>query len=114
MAEPAEAPLDEEVSGYIGALIERAAFARLPDLFCRPRPDALYTVENREGVSVRVLRTPQLSEDELLTLMKYRLAQYVAVNFVDPRMVYEARMEHEPLSGVSEHDVHLIAGSAET
>src|SRR5262245_47646800 len=46
--------------------------------------------------------------------MKYRLAQYVAVNFIDSEMVYEARMEHEPLSGVGAGDVHVIAASAET
>ena len=69
---------------------------------------------DRNGVSVLVVRTPQLSEEQLVKLMKYRLAQYLAVNFVDTEMIYEARMEYEPLSGVSPHDVHLIAGSVET
>src|SRR5258708_4089689 len=93
---------------------EAAARQRLPDLFAAEHPDALYRVVNRNGVSVLVLRTPQLPEEHLVKLMRYRLAQYLAVDFVDTEMIYEARMEYEPLYGVSPHDVHFIAGSAET
>src|SRR5205085_10115805 len=95
-------------------LIETAARQRLPDFFGGEHPDALYRVANRNGVSVVVLRTPHLAEEHLVKLMRYRLAQYLAVNFVDIDMIYEARMEYEPLAGVSPHDVHLIAGSVET
>jgi len=111
---PPDTAPDADVEAFINSLVEKAAHARLPGLFAQ-RPDgALYRVAEREGVSVVALRTLQLTQDELITLMKFRLAQYVAVNFIDPRMVYDARMEHEPLSGVSEGDVHLIAGSAAT
>jgi CRP-like cAMP-binding protein len=103
-----------EAAAFIDDLIETAARQRLPDLFADEHPDALYRVPNRNGVSVLVVRTPQLSEEHLVKLMKYRLAQYLAVNFVDTEMIYQARMEYEPLSGVSPHDVHFIAGSAET
>ncbi len=103
-----------EAAAFIGDLIETAARQRLPDLFAVEHPDALYRVRNRNGVSVLVVRTPQLSEEHLVKLMKYRLAQYLAVNFVDTEMIYQARMEYEPLSGVSPRDVHFVAGSAET
>jgi len=103
-----------EAAAFIGDLIETAARQRLPELFAAEYPDALYRVRNRNGVSVLVVRTPQLSEEHLVKLMKYRLAQYLAVNFVDSEMIYQARMEYEPLSGVSPRDVHFIAGSAET
>src|SRR3981189_2073329 len=53
-------------------------------------------------------------EEHLVKLMKYRLAQYLAVNFVDTDMIYQARMAYEPISGVSPNDVHFIAGSVET
>jgi CRP-like cAMP-binding protein len=103
-----------EAAAFIDELIETAARQRLPDLFASEHPDALYRVANRNGVSVLVLRTPQLAEEHLVKLMRYRLAQYLAVDFVDTDMIYAARMEYEPLSGVSPHDVHFIAGSAET
>ena len=103
-----------EAAAFIDNLIETAAHARLPDLFTGEHPDALYRVHDRNGVSVLVVRTPQLSEEHLVKLMKYRLAQYLAVHFVDTDMIYQARMAYEPLSGVSPNDVHFIAGSVET
>src|SRR5712691_9605604 len=103
-----------EAAAFINDLIETAARQRLPDLFAGEHPDALYHVPDRNGVSVLVVRTPQLSEEHLVKLMKYRLAQYLAVNFVDTDMIYQARMAYEPLSGVSPNDVHFIAGSVET
>src|SRR5262249_3910503 len=109
--QPAARP---EATAFISDLIDTAARQRLPDFFALEHPDALYRVTNRNGVSVVVLRTPHLSEEHLVKLMRYRLAQYLAVDFVDTDMIYEARMEYEPLSGVSPNDVHFVAGSAET
>src|SRR5260370_19724452 len=103
-----------EAAAFINDLIETAARQRLPDLFAGEHPDALYHMADRNGVSVLVVRTPQLSEEHLVKLMKYRLAQYLAVNFVDTDMIYPALMEYEPRSGVSPNDVHFIAGSVET
>ncbi len=105
---------DAEVAAFIGGLMDNAARQRLPDLFAADHPNAVYRVRDRNGVSVLVLRTPDLSEEHLVALMKFRLAQYLAVNFVDTQMIFLARMEYEPLSGVSPHDVHYIAGSTET
>jgi CRP-like cAMP-binding protein len=105
---------DPGATAFIAGLIDRAARQRLPELFAAEHPDALYRVPNRNGVSVLVVRTPALSEEHLVALMKFRLAQYLAVNFVDTQMIYHARLEYEPLAGVSQHDVHYIAGSAET
>src|SRR4030081_1256784 len=103
-----------EAAAYINDLIETAARQRLPDLFAGAHPDALYHVPDRNGVSVLVVRTPQLSEEHLVKLMKYRLAQYLAGDLVDTEVIYQARMAYEPLSGVSPNDVHFIAGSVET
>jgi hypothetical protein len=55
-----------------------------------------------------------LSSEELVALMRYRLAQYLDSDFVDGRVVYEQRLEHEPLDAVSGDDIHIVAGSAET
>src|SRR5258708_35351799 len=103
-----------EAAAFINDLIETAARQRLTDLFAGEHADALYHVPDRNGVSVLVVRTPQLSEEHLVKLMKYRLAQYLAVNFVDTDMIYQARLAYEPLSGVSPNDVHFIAGSVGT
>ena len=99
---------------YVQALIDNAARRRLPDLFSSPHPDAIYHVPDRSGVSIIVLPTTALRDEQLVDLMKYRLAQYLAVGFVDPEMIYEARMEHEPRAGILPNDIHVIAGSVET
>src|SRR5712692_232734 len=103
---------DPKVDEYGRALIAAAAQARMPQLFNDGR-ESLYR-QQRNGVSVIVVPTAGLSEAELTAIMAYRLAQYLAVHFVDPRMIYEARMEHEPISRVSPRDLHFLAGSSQT
>jgi hypothetical protein len=73
-------------------------------------------VPDRSGISTLVLRTASLQEEQLLTLLRYRLGQLVhpAVNVINPRVVFAARMENEPLAHVLPDDVHFIAGSTET
>ncbi|HET9017600.1 MAG TPA: hypothetical protein VFN57_18510, partial [Thermomicrobiaceae bacterium] len=66
---------------YARALIDAATREGLPELFGGEHPEALYRVADRNGVSVVVLTTAALSEAQLTTLMKYRLAQYLATNF---------------------------------
>src|SRR5215831_6300443 len=95
---------DTEVEAYIAALVEDADRQRLPELFEGDHPGALYRVHDRHGVSVIALPTTALSEEQCVKILKYRLAQYLLVNFADARMVYEAQLEHEPLSAVSEQD----------
>lgn len=112
--ETSQTQADPRCEAFIRCLLDKAARQRLPELFTGEHPDALYYIRNRNGVSVIALRTPSLSQDQLIKIMTYRLAQYVAINFVDARMVYEAGMEHEPLSSVSKDEVNVIAGSAET
>lgn len=103
---------DADVDAFIGGLIKNAAEARMPQLFNDGR-DALYRKE-RNGVSVLALPTPRLTQDELKAIMAYRLAQYLAVHFVDPRMIHAARMEYEPLEKISKDDIHFLAGSVAT
>src|SRR5262249_19948087 len=56
----------------------------------------------------------ELRPRQVTELLRYRLAQYLQVGFVDPVMVHEARMRHEPLSAVSAGDIHLLAGLRDT
>lgn len=106
-------PYSPEVAAWVTETIERAASIRLPDLLAG-HPDAVYSMLDRNGVTTLVLRTPALRQAQLVELMKFRLAQYLAVNFVDPAMVYAEQIEHEPLSGVSDDDIHVISLAADT
>jgi hypothetical protein len=105
---------DVEVEAFIAALVEDADRQRLPELFSGDHPGALYWVQDRYGVSVIALPTSALSEEQLVKILQYRLAQYLLVNFADAHMVYEAQMRHEPRSAVSEEDIHVLAGEAAT
>ena len=105
---------DPESEAFVRRLVVAAAERRLPEVFTGKHPYALYVQPDRHGVSVVVLRTSALDEHQLVTLMKYRLAQYLAVKFVDAQLAYETGMETEPLSDVSPDDVHVIAGSTQT
>lgn len=109
----ASLPYSPEVGAWVTGMIDRAASIRLPNLLSG-HPDAVYAMIDRNGVTTLVLRTPALGQEQLVELMKFRLAQYLAVNFVDPAMVFAEGIEHEPLSGVSEHDIHVISLAAET
>jgi CRP-like cAMP-binding protein len=111
---PDRMPDNTPAEAYVRNLLDRAAALRLPELFASPPSDALYYLPNRHGVSVVVLRTTSLNHDQLIKIMTYRLAQYIAINYVDTQMVYETRLEHEPLTNVSPDDIHILAGSADS
>ena len=102
----------QDADAFAESLLERAARLRLPELFGRPRPEAVYQVRDRGGVSVVMLETQALSEQELAAVLRFRLAQYLAVGFADPRAVFESGLEHEPLSSVPPSDFHVLAGDA--
>jgi hypothetical protein len=103
-----------EAEAFVRQLVDDASTLRMPEIFDTPPPDAVYTQQNRHGVVTVVLRSPSLTEGQLIKLMRYRLAQYAIINFVDADMIYEARLEHEPLSNVAPGDIHVLSGSAET
>lgn len=104
---------DATADAYVAGLVEAAAGIRLPELFAKPHPNAILTVSNRGGIGVTVLRTTDLTEEQLVELMRYRLAQYLEANFVAANVVYERRLEHEPLDGVFPNDIHVVAGSVD-
>lgn len=105
---------NEGMEAFISCLVAKGAQIRMPELFASKPANALYYVSNRSGVSVVALRSADLSREQLIKILTYRLAQYAAVNFIDREMVYRTRMEHDPLSDVSSDDVHVVAGSAES
>jgi len=104
---------DATADAYIAGLVDVAAGIRLPELFKKPHPDSIFSVPNRGGIGVTVLRTSDLREEQVVELMRYRLAQYIEANFVEPNVVYERRLEFEPLENVFPDDIHVIAGSVD-
>ena len=102
---------DASAEAYIAGLVEAAGEIRLPDIFARPHPDSIFSVPDRHGIAVTVLRSPSLTEEQLTELMRFRLAQYIEANFVQTSVVYEQRLEHEPLDSVHANDVHVLAGT---
>jgi len=104
--------LDQEVESFTRGLIDRGARIRLPELFAGDRADALWWVPNRQGVSVIALRTPSFTREQLVDIMTYRLVQYLLANQLDPQLIFDTRMEHEPLSNASSEDIHILAGAA--
>jgi len=79
---------DASAESFVAGLVEAAAAIRLPELFAKPHPRAIFSVPNRCGIAVTALRTTDLSEQQLVDLLRFRLAQYLEVNFVDPNVVY--------------------------
>ncbi len=106
--------LEPEVAAFIEELLDRAAAIRLPELVERKHPEALYWVPDRHGVTTVALRTPSLTEEQLVAIMTYRLAQYVMANQLDPVLIYTDRLTLEPLSMVSTEDVHMMAIAADS
>lgn len=69
---------------------------------------AAYCVPDRHGLSTAVIGTADLSEQNLLAIMEYRLTQYVRCGFIDPAYVRSHRLRYEPLEGVHEQDIHIV------
>jgi CRP-like cAMP-binding protein len=108
-AAPTASPAAEQ---YAAELIERAADIRLTDLAKKPGATgdrALYRSKARRSIQVVAIETVALREDELLAVMRFRLAQYLVVRFVDLDRIHAERIEYEPLDHAGPHDVHLIA-----
>lgn len=101
-----------DVAAWVERRVADGSGRRLPELIASGRPELLYRLGDRHGVSVAACRTASLNDAELRSLMTYRLAQYLAVGFVDPISVFEAGLEHEPLSNVGPADVHIVAANA--
>jgi hypothetical protein len=84
---------DPPVAAFFARLLERSAALRMPELFRSPPPGALFHLPDRHGVGVVALRTTDLTREQLVGIMTYRLAQYVVLDYVNKRMVYEAGLE---------------------
>src|SRR6266568_1083114 len=66
---------EAEHEAFLRGLVAKAAQIRVPELFTNKPANALYYVSNRSGVSVVALRTADLSREQLIKILTYRLAQ---------------------------------------
>jgi hypothetical protein len=105
---------DADAAHFARELLHDTKRLSAPHLFTDQRPQALYHRTDRQGIAVIALPTTALNHQELITIMRFRLAQYLAVGFVDAQQARDLEWDYEPLSGVAPQDVHLIAGSVVT
>lgn len=105
---------DEQVTAFCRDVIAAGAAVRLPGLLRPAPPGALYYQPERHGVAVAAVPTTNLSPDAVGSLLRFRLAQYLDIGFIDERAVYEGRMRTEPASVVAPGDIHIVAGRPAT
>ncbi len=104
----------DEIEAYVNSLVDAATDIRIPELIDIDDPGVIYRIPERHGVGVVVLPTTLLTEQQVVHLLTYRMAQYVLVNFIDAAAAFEQQLKHEPRSSINDDDLHVIAVSVET
>jgi hypothetical protein len=99
-----------DADAFAEQVIQTGAAVRLRALLATPRPEALYYLPDRNGITVVALPTTGLSCHEVADLLAFRFAQYVDVGFVDRRIACAQDMCSERASVVAPGDVHIVAG----
>jgi len=67
-----------EADAFAEEVISCGAAVRVPGLLASPPAGALYRVADRHGVAVVALPATSLTRDEVASLLRFRLAQYLA------------------------------------
>jgi hypothetical protein len=102
------------IAAFCGGVVTAASQIRLPALLRKPPADTLYRQPERHGVAVVAVETTHLSPDTIERLLRFRLAQYLDIGFIDPGVAYEQRLAAEPASVVQPGDIHVVAGAPAT
>jgi hypothetical protein len=106
----AGAPPAAAADMFAEEVISSGAAVRVPGLLASPPAGTLYRVADRHGVAVTALPTTSLTRDEVASLLRFRLAQYLNIGFVDRKVAYARQMRTEPESVVAPGDVHVVGG----
>lgn len=109
---PGREPSD--VEAHTSAVVDRARRVRLPEIFRRRSDAALYWNEDRYGITTVAMRTTSLTERQLIDILRFRLAQYLQAGQLDPRLIFDRRLLHEPRSNVTPEDIHFLCGASKT
>jgi CRP-like cAMP-binding protein len=100
----------DPVAAFCRDVVAAGGEVRLPALFRSPPPGTLYHRRDRHGVAVVAAPTTSLPPESVAALLRFRLAQYLDIGFIDRRLAHRQRMRTEPASVVAPNDIHLIAG----
>jgi hypothetical protein len=100
----------DQVSAFCREVVAAGMQVRLAALLRTPPPGSLYHQPERHGVAVVAAPTISLPSTALAGLMRFRLAQYLDIGFIDRRLAWRDAMHTEPASVVAPGDIHLIAG----
>src|SRR5262249_36477669 len=84
-----------EHAAFGASLLARSSQLCVPELFSRDFSGALYRTESRNGVRVVAVAGRDLDESSLKSIMTFRLAQYVAIGFVDVAHIMELGLQYE-------------------
>jgi hypothetical protein len=103
-------PSPTAADAFAAEVISSGSAVRVPGLLASPPAGALYRVADRHGVAVTALPTTSLARADVAGLLRFRLAQYLDIGFVDRRVACARQMRAEPESIVAPGDVHVVAG----
>jgi len=100
----------DQVSAFCREMVAAGTQVRLPALLGTPPPGILYHQPERHGVAVVAVPTTSLPPAAVAGLLRFRLAQYLDIGFIDRRLAYREALHSEPASVVAPGDIHLVAG----
>lgn len=106
---PKPPPLSPAAQEWSDRIVAETEQLRVPALFGE-RDGALLRAL-RHGIASVAIPTHALAESELRAIMQYRLAQYLAVRFVDGERIHARGLEHEPLEHSGPDDTHVLTGT---
>ncbi|HZH62840.1 MAG TPA: hypothetical protein VEY70_25445, partial [Metabacillus sp.] len=75
---------------------------------------ALYQKIDRFGLSTIAIKNEDLLQHQLLGIMSFRLSEYLKLDWIDPNLVYQQKIFHEPLQQAHGEDIHLVTMNHQT
>lgn len=98
------------VNWYVNEIIQnqdRLTYLSLldPDNLSR----SIYYKIDRFGISTIAIKSKDLLPHQLLGIMSFRLREYLKLGWVDPELVYNQNIFHEPLQGTHDEDIHILS-----
>jgi CRP-like cAMP-binding protein len=105
-----DASADAAADAFAEQVIEAGGSMRLRALLATSRPEALYYLPDRHGISVVAVPSTGLTAHEIASLLTFRFAQYLDIGFVDRGIACAQDMRGEPAGVVAPGDVHVVAG----
>ncbi|MGM0876991.1 MAG: hypothetical protein ACQEWV_20145 [Bacillota bacterium] len=74
----------------------------------------IYSKVNRFGLSTIAIKSKDMLPHQLLGIMSFRLREYLKLGWIDPNLVYNQKIFHEPLQETHDEDIHIISINHQT